>query len=151
MSPGAVDREGVSLVDFGDDAQSDVYMVLRPHSPVDMSSDSQIVVKSTEPLDMSMVVDRVAQFSQLSGLSSVQLSPNRVCEDYTYNTLDVFPLFQVSPEAEGYFPDTSPVTPPNLRNLPKSPYTLAHGYLPPEATGSLDSFVGSPVTSLSLT
>ena len=74
-----------------------------------------------------------------------------MCEDYTHNTLDVFPVFQVSPDDEGYYTDTSSVTPPDLRNLPKSPDTLAHGSLPLEATGSLDSFVGSPVTSMSLT
>ena len=96
LSPGAVNREGVSS-----DVQSDTSMVLsRFHSAVDISSDSQIVVESTtlydapaEPLDMSTVVHRVAQLSQVSGLSSVQLSPHRVCEDYTHNTLDVFPLF----------------------------------------------------------
>ena len=97
---------------------------------------------------MSMAIDRVAQLSQVSGLSSVQLSPNRVCEDYLYDTLDVFLLFQVSPEADGYCHDTSQVTPPEPQNLPTSPDTLAHGSLPRE---SLDSFVGSPVTSLSLT
>ena len=112
VSPGAVDREGVGTVDVSDDAQLDVSMVLSqfqplngPHSPVYMSSDSQIVVESptlydapAEPLDMSTVVDSVGQLSQVSGLSSVQLSPNSVCEDYTYNTLDVFPVFQVSPD-----------------------------------------------------
>ena len=125
---------------------------------MDISSDSQVVVESptlyeapAEPLDMSMFVDRVAKLSQVSGLSSVQLSPHRVCEDFAYDTLDVFPIFQVSPEAEGYFPDTSPVTPQDPRNLLNSPDTLAHGSLPPEATGSLDSFIGSQVTSLSLT
>ena len=77
VSPGAVDLEGVSSVHFGDDVHSDVYMVLsrfqplnRPHLQVDISSDSQIVVKlydaPPEPLDMSMVVDRVAQLSQVS-------------------------------------------------------------------------------------
>ena len=76
VSPGAVDREGVSLV---------------------------------EPLDMSTVVERVAQLFQESGFSSIQLLPNRVCEHYTYNTLDVFPVFQVSPDVEGYYPDTSPL------------------------------------------
>ena len=98
-----------------------------------------------------LIAYRVAQLYQVYGLSSIQLSPNRGCEDYAYNILDVFPVFQVSPDAEGYFPDMSPVTPTDLRNLPKAPYTLAHGSLPPEATGSLDSFIGSPVTSMSLT
>ena len=88
-----------------------------------------------------MAVDRVVKLSQVSGLLSVQLLPNRVCEDYSYDTLDVFPLFQVSLETGGYFPDTSP----------SSLDTLAHGSLPPEATGSLNSFVGSLAMSLSLT
>ena len=88
-------------------------MVLGQFQLVDISKDSQVVVESptfyealAEPLDMSMFVDRVAKLSQVSGLSSVLLSPNRVCEDYAYDTLDVFPIFQMSLEAEGYFPVT---------------------------------------------
>ena len=75
VAPVVVDREGVSSVDFGDDVQSDVSMVLsrfqplnRPYSPVDISSDSQVVVESprlyetpAEPLDMSTFVDMVAK------------------------------------------------------------------------------------------
>ena len=92
-----------------------------------------------EPLDMSTFVDGVAKLSQVSGLSSVQLSPNKVCEDYANDTLDVFPIFQVSPEPEGYFPDTSPVTSPTPTEL--TGHTGSRF-----TTGSLDSFVGSPVT-----
>ena len=90
-------------------------------SPVAMSSEEQVVVDSpTEyeapvgPLDVSPAADRVVQLlplqSQVSVLSSFQLSPNRVREDFSYDAMDVFPVFQVSQEADGYFPDTSPVT-----------------------------------------
>ena len=50
---------------------------------------------------------------------------------------DVFP-FQASPEAEGYFPDTSPVTPSDLRNLPESADTMGH-QSPGESLTSVDS------------
>ena len=68
--------------------------------------------------------DRVVQLlplqSQVSALSSVQFSPNRVREEFSYDTMVVFPIFQVSQEADGYFPDTSPVTSPDARNIPGS-------------------------------
>ena len=53
--------------------------------------------------------------------------------------LDVFPVFQVSQDNNRYFPNTSPVTLP-------APGSQLH-----EATGYLDSIVGSPVMSLSIT
>ena len=50
----------------------------------------------------SLAADEVVQFlplqSQVSALSSVLLSPNRVRQDFTYDTWDVFPVFQVSQE-----------------------------------------------------
>ena len=95
------------------------------------------------PVNISALVDSVVQLSQISALPSVQLSPNRACEDYSFDTLDVFPIFQVSPETDGYLPATSPVTPPDPRNLPTSPDTLARGSLPPGATWSLDSLIDS--------
>ena len=49
-----------------------------------------------------MQVNRVVQLSQISAQSSVPMSPNRVCEDYTYDTVDVFPVFQVSQDATEY-------------------------------------------------
>ena len=69
-----------------------------------MSSEEQVVVESpTEyeapvgSMDVSPAADRVVQFlpleSQVSLLSSVQLSPNRVREDFNYDTMDVFPAF----------------------------------------------------------
>ena len=91
----------------------------RSHSPVDISSDSQVVVESPShyeapavPVNISVLVESIVQLSQISALSSVQLSPNWVHEDYSYDTMDVFPVFQVSPEIDRYLPATSPVTPP---------------------------------------
>ena len=80
----------------------------------------------------------------------MQLSPKRVREDFSYDTMDVFPVFQVSPEIDGYLPATSPVTPPVSRELPTSPATLGSDSLLPEVTGSLDSLIGDPVMSRSL-
>ena len=37
------------------------------------------------------------QGSQMLHLSSVQLSPNRVCLDFDLDTIDVFPVFAASP------------------------------------------------------
>ena len=85
-------------------------------------------------MDVCLAADRVVtllpQESHLSQLSSVQLSPNRVREDFDFDTMDVFPMLPVSPRTDGYFPSVSPVSSPN---------TL------------FDSAVGSPVTSLSIT
>ena len=64
--------------------------------------------------------------------------------------MDVFPVFQVSHEADGYFPDTSPVTSPDAQSKLSSPVTPAPGSLSNEVTGLFDSIVGSPVTSLSI-
>ena len=65
--------------------------------------------------------------------------------------MDVFPVFQVSQEADGYFPDTFPVTSSDARSIPSSPVTPPPSSLLNEATGSFDSIVESPVTSLSIT
>ena len=58
----------------------------------------------------------------------------------------LFPIFQVSQDNVRYLPDTSPVTSPDSQNIPGAPDSQPH-----EATGSLDSIAGSPVTSLSIT
>ena len=75
------------------------------------------------PLEISPVTDHLAtlnpQESQVSRLSSVQLSQNRVHEDFDHNTLDVFPVFTVSPRTDGYLPCVSPVS------SPSSPVSLA--------------------------
>ena len=80
------------------------------------------------PVDVPALFDTVACMSQVSAFSSVLLSPNRVREDCTPMTADVFPIYQVSPDTTGYQPATSPITPP----IPK----------PPGATGSFDSLIG---------
>ena len=84
----------------------------------------------------------VVQMSQVSGLSSIQLSPNRVCEHFSCVTVDVFPVYQVSPDITGYLPATSPVTPPVPESLPTSPVHLGSDSLSPGTTGSFDSLVG---------
>ena len=47
-----------------------------------------------------LAVDRAALFlpqeSQVSQLLSMQLSPNRVQEDYDFDTIDIFPIYTVS-------------------------------------------------------
>ena len=43
-------------------------------------------------------------------VSSVQLSPNQVREDYDFDTMDGFPMYVVSPRNEGYFPSVSPIS-----------------------------------------
>ena len=77
----------------------------RPQTPA-VNSDLQLVVESpihyevpAVPINISALVESVVQLSQIYALSSVQMSPNRVCEDYTYDTMDVCPVFQVSPDA----------------------------------------------------
>ena len=93
------DRVSVSSVNSGDDEQTDMSLepsrfepLNHPTSPV-QSGASQVVVELpshyealTVPVDVSALLDSVAQMSQLSALSSVQLSPNRVCEDSTCGT-----------------------------------------------------------------
>ena len=56
------------------------------------------------PVAVSTLVDSVAQMSQISALSSVQFSPNRVRADCSSETADVFPVYQVSPDNTGYSP-----------------------------------------------
>ena len=59
-----------------------------------------------ESVDVSPAADKqlLPLESQVSLISSVQLSPNRVREDFTYDTLDVLPVFQVSQETMNIFP-----------------------------------------------
>ena len=89
------------------------------------------------PLEISPVADHLAtlnpQESQVSRLSSVPLSPNRVCDDL--NMLDVFPVFTVSPMTNRYLPCVSPVSSPSS---PDSSAALTEASLLDEATGSLD-------------
>ena len=102
------------------------------------------------PVNISALAESVVQLCQISALSSVQLSPNRVRDDYVYDTMDMFLVFQVSPEIDGYLPATSLVTPPVSGELQTSPATSCSDSLPPGATGSLDSLIRGPVISRSL-
>ena len=114
----------------------------RPLSPV--ASPSQIVMESPShydapavPINITALAERVVQLSQISALSSVPMSPNWVREDYIYDTVDVFPVFQVSPDDTKYLPATSPVTEIVLSSLiPPDPDCL-----PPGATGSFESIL----------
>ena len=131
-SPVMIDRVSVSSVDSGDNEQTNMAMELsqfqplnRPQSLVSISSDLQVVVESPShyeapavPVNISALIESVVHLSHICALSSVQLSPNRVREDYTYDTVDEFPVFQVSPDAAEYLPATSPVTLPVARSLP---------------------------------
>ena len=108
VSPVEVDRVSISSVNSDDDDQTDMAVEVsqcqplnHPQTPV--YSDSQLVVESPShyeapavPIRISALVESVVQLSQISALSSVQRSPNRVREDYTYDTVYVFPVFQVS-------------------------------------------------------
>ena len=101
------DQLVVSSVEFGEvvfTIMSWFQPLNPPHSPVPTSSQEQIVVDSPTvceapvgSIDVSPDYDRMVQIlpleSQVSLLSSVQLSPNRVREDFNYDTLDVFPVF----------------------------------------------------------
>ena len=64
------------------------------------------------PVVISELLDSVAQMSRASALSSGQLSPNGEREDWTSETVDVFPIYQAFPDNAEYYPVTSPVTPP---------------------------------------
>ena len=112
-------------------------------SPASMLSVPQIVVESltsyeapVSSKDVCPAADRVVPLltheSEVSLLSSVQLSPNRVRADYDFDTMDVFPMYAVSSRNNGYFLSMSPISPPKLG----SPVTPATGSLMNEATGS---------------
>ena len=68
-------------------------------------------------LDMFPVTNQSApldpQGSQVSHLSSVQLSPNRVRLDFDLDTIDVFPVFVASPRSGRYLPLISPISSPD--------------------------------------
>ena len=48
-------------------------------------------------------------------------------EDYICDTIDVLPMYAVSPRNDGYFPSVSPISSPNAMNTPDSPVTPATG------------------------
>ena len=86
-----------------------------------------------------VLAESVVHLSQIYALSSVLMSPNRVWEDYTFDTVDVFLVFQVSPDDTQYLPVTSPVTPPAPEMVPSSPIPPDTDCLSLGATGSFDS------------
>ena len=88
-----------------------------PQSPV--TSTSQLVVELPShyeapalPINITTLVESVVHLSQIFALSSVPMSPNRVRAVYTFDTVAVFPVFQVSPDDVQYLSATSQVTPP---------------------------------------
>ena len=106
-----------------------------------MLSVPQIVVESPTSYeapvgskDVCPAADRVVpllpQESQVSQLSSVQLSPIRVRADYDFDSMYVLLMYAGSPRNDGYFPSVSPISPPNALSKPGSLFT--------PATGSLD-------------
>ena len=147
--PVRIDRVRVSSADSGVNGQTDMSLQVSWFQPL---NHSQVVVESpshyeapavpVKGVNISALVESVVQLSHISALSSVQLSLNRVREDYSYDTMDVFLAFLVSPDIDGYIPATSPVTPPVSGELLTSPATLGSDSLPPGATGSLDSLIG---------
>ena len=78
---------------------------------VDWGVVSSLELGKVAALGMSTITSRV----------SVQLSPNRLREDYDYETMDVFPDFPVSPRHEWYFPSVSPISSPGALSTPGSP------------------------------
>ena len=70
-----------------------------------------------------------AEHIVLSAVSSVLISPNRVQEDCSSTTLDVYPVYEVSQDTTGYVPATTPVTPPSSEVLspPPDPESLPMG------------------------
>ena len=86
--------------------------------------------------------------SQESQLSSVQLSTNRVREDYDFDTMDVFPIVCGFTEKRRIFPQCIPDFVTECYEHTGLPVT---GSVMNEVTGSFDSAVGSPVMPLSIT
>ena len=101
-------------------------------SPVSVLSVPQIVVESPTSYEAPMgsknvcpaadqVVRLLPQESQVSQLLSVQLSPNRVRENYDFDTMDVFSVYTVSSRNDKYFPSLSPIMSPNALSTLGSP------------------------------
>ena len=124
-----------------------------PVSPVSPDGVEQVVVESSTPYDVPVVAFNISSVgeqleirnpreSRESPLSSVPLSPNRVSGDFDFGTMDVFPVFTVSPNTDGYLPRISRVSSPG------SPVVPTAGSVLDEATGSFHSTLGSLATSL---
>ena len=92
-------------------------------------------------MDICPAADQVAD--QVYQLSSVQLSPNRVQEDFDFDTMDVCPVFPVSLRFDGYFPSVSSVSSPIALSTLGSLAAPAPGSLLNEVTWSLTSPSGA--------
>ena len=109
---------------------------------------SELDVASVVPSDISPIVARFMplnpQESQVSHLSSVQLSPNRVRSNFEIDTVDLDPLFTMSPRSAGDL---------LLISSPDSPLSCAlsdvHSWTN-KASASVDSGRESPATSMSI-
>ena len=104
---------------------------------------------------LSVISPAVARFtplnpqrSQVSHLSSVQLSPNRVRLDFEIDTVDLDPLLATSPRSAGDLLLISPISSPESPLSCASPN--AHSRLD-EASVSVYSSRESPATSMSVT
>ena len=84
-------------------------------------------------MNILSLIEWVLQLSQLSGLSSVQLC-------LMFIPVDVFPVYQVSPNTTEYY-QTSLVMPPVSESSPTSPVHPGPDSLLPGATESFDSLV----------
>ena len=81
----------------------------------------------------------------LSAVSSTQVSPSQVWEERSSVTLDVFPVYEESPDSSYYVPATSPVIPPfSEGSLP----LLGPESLPRGVPASLDSLLAYDITLL---
>ena len=105
-----------------------------------MDSDGLPVMGRLTPLD--------PQGSQVSHLSSVQLSPNRVQSDIDVDAVELLNVFETSPRSEGVLHLLSPISTPESPLLRASP---AAGSLPDEVAESRDRAIASPAMSLSIT
>ena len=82
-------------------------------------------VASVVDSDMLPVTGRFTplnpQGSQVSHLSSMQLSPNRVRSDFDLDAVDLFPVFATSPRSDGDLPLLSPISTPESPSSRASP------------------------------
>ena len=83
--------------------------------------------------------------SPLADVSFLKSSPDRGSGNLDSGTLDVFLVFPVSPQTDGYAPQVSPVT------TSDSSADQSLGSLLDYMAGLYSSIIGSPVTSLSIT
>ena len=89
------------------------FLPLSPRrSPV--SSVPQIVVESPTSYEAPMGFTDECPAADRAGPFLPQES--QVREDYNFDTIDVLPMYAVSPRNDGYFPSVSPISSPNAMN-----------------------------------